>query len=469
MRAKTKDAHKLFLEGSVALSQVEANGIRIDVKYLDHAIEKTGREIAEIEKRMRSDPVYKTWKKRFGDSVKLGSREQLGTVLFDIMEYPCKTRTATGRPSTDGSALDVIDLPFVRDFLRAERLKKAKSTNLEGIRREQVNGFLHPNYNLSSGADDTTGGARSFRGSCSAINFQNLPNRDGELGKLVRDCFIPRKGNRQLAEKDFKGIEVGVSACYNKDPVLIDYVKDKSKDMHRDRSMELFFLKKEEVSKHARHLGKNGFVFPEFYGSFYVDCARNIWEELERRQTKVEGSDETVLQRLRKNGIKELGTCSPELKPRPGTFEHHVKKVEDHFWGELFKEYARWKKEFYATYLRKGWFDYYTGFRVTGYYRRNQVVNYPVQGSAFHCLLWCLIRLIKWLRKYRMSSLIVGQIHDSILDDLDCAETEDVIAKSREIMTEDLPEHWPWIITPMDVDIELCPPGGTWFEKRSIL
>src|SRR4029077_4537362 len=117
--------------------------------------------------------------------------------------------------------------------------------------------------------------------------------------------------------------------------------------------------------------------------------------------------------------IDELGECDPDVyDPRPGTFEEHVKKIERNFWDVRFRGYLDWKRDFYAEYLKRGRFDMLTGFRCEGVFEKNQVVNFPIQGSAFHCLLWALVDLQRWIIKNKMGSLIVGQIHDSMLLDV---------------------------------------------------
>ena len=59
---------------------------------------------------------------------------------------------------------------------------------------------------------------------------------------------------------------------------------------------------------------------------------------------------------------------------------------------------------------------------------KNDVSNYPVQGSAFHCLLWPFIELDKISLKEKWDSRLIGQIHDAMLYDMNPDEREDVIA-----------------------------------------
>jgi DNA polymerase-1 len=471
VKATTADGYRLFHEGSVALAQVEANGIRIDMKYLEHTYYEIGDKCNDLIKALKEDEVWKTWTRRFGSKSTLGNKQQMAAVFFDEKErgglgYTSKGgRTKRGHKA-DEASFDHIDHPFVKTYNRLEKYKKAHNTYLRGMLREVQDGYLHCFFNLAGGgggSEEEKGGAQTYRSSSSHINFQNIPTRLEMLKNIIRRCFIPRKGH-QIVEFDFKGIEVGIAACYHKDPTMIKYVSDKKKDMHRDTGMDLFFLTKEQITGPIRHIAKNKFVFPQFYGDFYVSCTRNIWEEISKTKPKL--SDDTLLiDHLARIGIKDVGACDTESRPIEGTLEYRVKEVEDLFWNERFPVYTQWKKDWWTQYQRTGYFDMYTGFRVGGMYRKNQVINYPVQGAAFHCLLWCLIRLQRWLIKHNMRSKIVGQIHDSLILDIHEDELDEIIAKTQQLMSKDLPAAWDWIIVPLEVEIEVAPPGKSWLDK----
>jgi hypothetical protein len=167
---------------------------------------------------------------------------------------------------------------------------------------------------------------------------------------------------------------------------------------------------------------------------------------------------------LSKKGITELGDCNPKEKPRRGTFEKHISDVQQDFWGRRFKVYDGWKKQWFADYQRNGFIRMKTGFVVSGSYKKNQIINSPVQGAAFHCLLWSLIRLQKQLNKRKMRSLVVGQIHDSVLMDCTPEELDEVIGLAVEIMTKQLREQWKWIVIPLEVEVEAS--DTNWFLKK---
>jgi len=462
MKPMNDKGYKLLHEGSIALSQVETNGMKIDTKYLHRAIANTEHKIEKISYQMRHDKIFKIWKRELGTRTNMGSREQLGRILFSVMGYPCVSRTKTERPKTDEAALGTIDSDFVRNFLRLEKLKKAKTTYLQGILRETTDGYLHPFFNLSM--------VRTYRGSSDHPNFQNIPIRDPKIAKLVRRAFISRP-NCHIVEVDYSGAEICNATCYHRDPRMITYIKDKRKDLHRDMAGECFLLPKKGISKDIRYCGKNMFVFPQFYGDYYINCAKSLWKAIGQMNLRVniKGNENYDLYSwLETQGIYKLGACNPDKSPKEGTFEKHLQEVEDNFWNKLFKVYGQWKKDWYYDYLKKGYFDTLTGFRIEGIYTRNEVINYPVQGSAFHWLLWSLIRIQKLLKKYKMRTLIVGQIHDSIVSDVYRKELRNYLEIVKQVMTIDIRKHWKWIIIPLSIEAEVAPVGGSWYEKKKM-
>jgi len=457
-QATTIDAYKLMHEGVLALAQVEANGMRIDLDYLNNALKENSKKIAILSEEIKSDKVVRIWKKRFGVKTNLDSGDQLGKVLFDNLGYECKEKTDKGKPKTDIESLETLDIPFVKKYLHLKKLKKAQATYLKGIQREVCNGFLHPVFNLHI--------AQTFRSSSDSPNFQNLPIRNPEMAELIRKCFIPRKGGR-IVETDYGGIEVHAAAWYHKDPVMLNYICDPSKDMHRDMAAQCYKLSTKQVTKLIRYCGKNKFVFPQFYGDWYLSCAPALWSSID--QLGLETAKGTPLkEHLAKKGIHDLGSLNPKVSPVKGTFIHHIMEVQEDFWGRRFKVYTEWKNKWWESYRRTGKFQTLTGFEITGWMKRNEVINYPVQGVAFHCLLWSLINLQKQLKKYKMKTKIVGQIHDSIVSDVPDKEFKDYLEISNDVMTKQIVKHWPWIITPLEVEAEASPVDGSWFEKKAI-
>ena len=441
----TADAYRLLHDGSLALAEVEAAGMRVDVDRLDWTIVKADGKIKVLTERLKVDDVWKLWRRRFGERASLGSRPQLGAVLFQEMGHKASAITRTGRAQVDEEALARIDLPFVKLFLKVEKLKKLRSTYLNGVKREVVNGFIHSVFNLHL--------VRSYRGSSDNPNIQNQPVRDPEMGKPIRSCFIPRDGH-VLVEIDYSALEVRIAACYHKDPTMLEYIEDSSKDMHRDMAMQIYKLPQDQVTKQTRFAAKGQFVFASFYGSYYKQTAPGLWGAIEK-DGLVTADGVPLKKWLRGQGIRDLEE-----------FTEHVQEVDQDFWGRRFKVYAQWKLDWFREYQRTGGFQMLTGFRVDGVHKRNDVINYPVQGAAFHVLLWSLIRLVKWLKKHKMRSVVVGQIHDSIVADVHHDELDEYLAAAKRIMTEDVRKAWPWIIIPLETEAEVG--ELNWWEKEKV-
>jgi uracil-DNA glycosylase family 4 len=436
VRNHDKKGFDLFLEGIKELSRIEANGIRVNRNYYERKINHITKKMELLDNKILNSKEVQQWKGDFNHS----SSKQLRELLFDILKVNSVKQTVKGNNSVDIEALENIDLSFVKNILKWRKLKKIKDTYLKGFLREQVEDYLHPSFNLHT--------VSTYRSSSNNPNFQNIPKRDEEAQQITRAGIIPRPG-RQLMEVDYSKIEVCISACYHKDPNMIKEVEDPKTDMHRDTAMELFCIEQPENVENLRYIAKNGFVFPQFYGSYYVDCAKNIWKEI----------DDSVKEHLKKYAIKNYSQ-----------FEKHLQKIEDKFWNKRFRVYQQWKKDIWRDYQQTGYIKTLSGFTCRARMNFKEATNYPIQGSAFHCLLWSLIQINKFLRENNFQTCIVGQIHDSIVFDLVPEEKEELKTVIRKIMTEDIREHWPWIIVPLDIDAEISEIDGNWsmMEKEEI-
>jgi DNA polymerase I-like protein with 3'-5' exonuclease and polymerase domains len=145
------------------------------------------------------------------------------------------------------------------------------------------------------------------------------------------------------------------------------------------------------------------------------------------------------------------------------TFVSHIKSVEDDFWGKRYRTYAQWKKDWYREYLAKGYFYNLTGFLWRGVETRNFIINAPVQGSSFHCLLQSIIDIQKEIEERKMLSRPFMEIHDSLLALVPRAELHEYVGMASEIMTTKLRKKWPWLILDLKVEVEVS--DVSWSDK----
>ena len=449
MKPLSMDGYKLLHDGVLAFADIESTGIRLDVKYLQEQYTKVGDALLNIEREMWRTKEAKEWKRKFGNKTKFTSPAQLSDMLFNQWGYKSTKKTKKGKESADVEVLRRIDSPFTRLLLRHNKLNTVKDTFISNLLNNQLDGFLHPSFNLHT--------VLSYRSSSNGPNFQNQPVRDPEQGTIIRTSFLPLIPEHQIGEIDYKGNEVNSNACYCNDPNLIAYIKDPTKDMHRDSAANAFLLQPEQIGKKIRYVGKNGFTFPEFYGSYYANIAPAMWWAIIKNKL------------VTKDGIPLRDHLRSKKINNLRQFTNHIAEVERHFWEVRFPTYAKWKIDWYEFYLQKGYFDLLSGFRCQGPMRKNEVTNYPGQGTGFHFVLWGMIQIHQWLTNENMESKVLGQIHDSIVFSFCPKELQIVLKKAEQIMCHDIRKHWKWINVPLSIDVEVSPPGKSWNDKQSVI
>jgi uracil-DNA glycosylase family 4 len=441
-----RKAQTLWHKGVLALSDVQENGIGMDSQYYHDQGVKLKKSIDRLHHKVVNGEEAQLFKKESGREMNLRSSKDLKELLFDILKMEPTKFTATNRPSVDKEALAEINIPFTENLTEMRLLDKIRGTYLAQFDREIENGKMHPFFDLHT--------ARTMRGSSSAPNFQNIPVRNELAKKITRSGIIPSPGN-QLCEVDYGSIEVRVAACFTQDPVLVDYVNDPSTCMHRDQAKLIFKMTDKQVttnvdgsSTNLRFYAKNQFVFPEFYGSWYKACTANIWENCFGFSI---------------DGVKVKDHVGMSYQQ----FENHIKKVEDKFW-KRFKVFKEWQESSIQKYKKRGYVEMFFGHRRGGYLTKNKIINTPIQGTAFHLLLWSLVRINEISKKEKWGTKIIGQIHDSILFDLRPEEKDHVFKTVKRVMCEDVREENPWIIVPLEVDFELTGIDRSWYEKKEV-
>jgi DNA polymerase I-like protein with 3'-5' exonuclease and polymerase domains len=471
-----REAYKLLHQGSLALARTERQGIRVDMEYIKNKKEFLTKEVAEEEEKLRKTEFYKEWKKsRGGEEPNYQSQPQLKEFLYKVKGYEPPKYTPKGKQelkeqgssdkgSTDEEALKALNIKALNKILRIKKLKKARDTYLENLEREAVDGYVHPFFNLHL--------ARTYRGSSSMPASQTLPKRNENFARIVRTAIIPRDGN-MLVEADFKSLEIIGAACVSQDPNLLNYLRSGG-DMHKDIAKELFFVPDdktgEEGFSYLRSCVKNAFVFPQFYGSYYFNNARNVCKWLQLPQKRFAPG----------KGVKfGEGTIADHLRSvRTGRFPkgvrnfddlvRHIEDMEQDLWVNRFPTHARWKQKIWEEYRKKGYIESLTGFRFSGLMEPKDTYNYPIQSICFHILLKSLIKADFKMEVEKWNTKIIGQIHDSLFLDVPPNEFDYVIDTIHRITTKRIPNEWPWIIVPLNIDFEASEIDGSWADMYKV-
>jgi len=454
-----REAYQLLHDGILSLAKAERRGIRIDTEYCNQKQKQLTKKISVLEKRFKDTQLYEIWEKTYGDKINTNSNAQLGTILYDKMEItPLKLTKKSKKGATDLEALSSLNIPELLPLLEIRKIKKIRDTYLQAFVREQSENIIHPFFHLHT--------VRTYRSSSDSPNFQNIPNREKLAQRICRKALLPLEGHKFI-EVDFSGIEVAISCCYHKDPKMIEYQTTPGADMHRDMAMQIFRMSNIDADTYDAHAtlrkaAKNGFVFPQFYGDYFLKNALSLcaWTRLptEGKWKKGQGiilpGEHHISDHMIKAEIKSFEE-----------FLEHMKTVERDFWYNRFSVYRQWKEEWWHNYQENGYFNTLTGFRHSDIMEKNEAVNAPIQGTAFHCLLWSFIQLEAIAEKNNWRSKLVGQVHDDMLWDVAPEEENLVIDTTRYITEQKLKEHWNWINIPLKVKADIYDVDAPWLEE----
>ena len=442
MHPNTKQAYELFHKGALAFCNAEQHGLRIDVDYCKQQQQQLSEEIEQAKAEVELTKFGRYWKHIYGTKYNFNSNAQLSHILYDVKKIKPVKLTDKGKGATDEEALSALNIPELAAIIKIRKLLKVRDTYLGAYVREQVNGILHPFFNLHL--------VKTYRSSSSDPNFQNIPKRDERAMRITRDAIFPRKGY-QFVGFDFSGVETRIACAYTGDKKLIyDIIHG---DMHKDMAIELYQL--DSLDKHHpgeskfRQGAKGGFVFPEFYGDYYIHCAPNLIKSAKGAYLKdgtpglVHLSNKGLVKLDKKGNLKNIDK-----------FIQHVKNIEDDFWHVRYKTYTKWKDIAWEKYQKLGYVDLFTGFRCKGLMNKKDVTNYPFQGTAFHCLLRAFIEVDRIATEQHWDSFPVFQVHDEMICDTNPNELEKVAKTMHYVATEWLGEQYTWLNIPLTVEME---------------
>lgn len=426
-----------FTKCSLALSDVENNGFCYDEKVAKEIEKELKGKMDALEQEVLSMKELKKWDKDI--PFRMSAPGDITHVLFNLMKYKCKDENRTeksNRPKSDVDTLSTYNIPIVQKVLEWRKIQKKHATYIKGVLRESCNGKIHAFYNLHT--------VPTFRSSANSPSMHNQPKHDKESLDLVRKSFMPSKGNK-LVEYDYGAQEFRINTCVTKDPNMIKYVTS-GKDPHRGYASKIYLMPVDEVmnnkgvSKDVRYVTKNGFIFPTIYGSYYKNTGVDLYNNV---------TDET------REYLKTKGFTNVDK------FITHVKKIEDDFWEEFSTAHV-YKEKMIKKYNDNGYIVSITGFKYNCPLTINQLLNYPIQGSAFHCLLWTLEKVNTYIKKHGLKSKIIGEIHDSLIVDMVPGEEEKIDYIVWWYGTQKIREVWKWIIVPLVIEKSSSEIDGDW-------
>ncbi|PRY89972.1 DNA polymerase I [Mongoliibacter ruber] len=366
------------------LTEMEFEGVRIDTESLAEMSKELEKESLEIEKR-----VYEL----AGQEFNLSSPKQLGEILFVKLDLdPKAKKTKTGQFATGEEVLSKMaaEHEIARVILEYRQIVKLKSTYVDAL-PTMINpktGRVHTTYNQFVAA---TGRLSSIN-----PNLQNIPIRT-ERGREIRKAFVPRDENHVLLAADYSQIELRIMAAFSKDESMIEAFKN-GRDIHATTAAKIFQVPLDEVTSDMRRKAKTA-----NFGIIYGISAFGLSQRLS----------------IPRSEAKEI--IDAYFKEFPAVKSYMDDCIEK----------AR-KNEFVETLLGRRRYLRDINSRnqtMRGFAERN-AINAPIQGSAADMIKIAMINVHQWMKKEKLKSKMILQVHDELVFD---AVKEEVELLQREI------------------------------------
>ncbi len=351
---------------SAVLADMERRGFMVDREGLAAFSEELGQMCHDY-----AEAIYF----EAGHEFNINSPKQLGEVLFGELKLPVSKKTKTGY-STDAETLEKLR-PYhtiVDRILEYRQVAKLKSTYGDGLLKvADEKGRIHSSFNQTVTA---TG-----RLSSSEPNLQNIPIRT-ELGRRMRQYFIPKNEDYVLVDADYSQIELRLLAAIAGDRNMIEAFAS-GVDIHTATASQVFGVPIEGVTPELRKRAKAvnfGIVYGIGGFSLSEDLGVSKYEADRYIQSYMAGYPQ----------ISEYLTDIVETAKREGFVTTIFGR------RRYIPELSSPKKNIQAF-----------GKRVA--------MNSPIQGAAADIIKIAMIRVDKALRESGLDAELILQVHDELI------------------------------------------------------
>lgn len=415
-KLRLADMEQLYQEVELPLTWVlgrmEMEGVRVDPQRLKAMGEGLAADLEAL-----SQQIYEL----AGTQFNINSPKQLGQVLFEKLKLPVGKRTKTGY-STSIEVLEELaqEHEIAARIIEYRQLAKLKSTYVEGLYPliDPETGKLHTTFNQAVTA---TG-----RLSSTEPNLQNIPVRL-EVGRRIRQVFVPRAPDWVILAADYSQIELRVLAHISGDENLRAAFFE-GQDIHTRTASEVFGVPFAEVTPEMRRRAK-AVNFGIVYGISDFGLAR------------------------------DLGIPREEAKEYIDRYFARYPRVLEYIQEII----ARAKEVGYVTTLlnrRRYLTDLYSANRAVRNFGERTAMNTPIQGSAADIIKLAMLRVDRLLREKQLEAAMILQVHDELIFDVPKDELKVVARLAREAM-----EGAVKLEVPLKVELKY---GPNWYQLEEL-
>ena len=394
------------------LSEMEAEGIKIDTSYL----KKLDKEFEDDLEKLKKE-IFK----KCGEEFNLNSPKQLGEILFDKLKLVSKPKkTKTGQYSTSEEVLSSLanDHRIIENILEWRSLDKLQNTYVKSLPNEVSNltNRVHSSFNQTV---TTTG-----RLSSNNPNLQNIPIRT-DNGQKIRKAFIPRNDDYIIMAADYSQIELRVIASISNEENMIDAFVN-NQDIHTMTASKIYNVDPENVSREQRGNAKT-----VNFGIIYGVSAFGLSQQTDLNRSESKQMIDNYF--LNYPGLKKYMSDQIDFARNNGYVETIMGR----------RRYLQ-NINSQNNMLRSG--------------AERNAINAPIQGSAADIIKIAMININSEFKKQSFKSKMLLQVHDELVFDVHNSEKDriqDIVKTTMESAVK--------LKVPLKIDLEF---GKNWLEAH---
>lgn len=405
------------------LARIEDRGMKIDFKKMMKVKVELEDRIEVIMKKANDYTAVKNTIKHLNENkikskqikhINFNSSKQVQYLLYEELGLPVLNESKkTKLPSTDSNTLELLkDRHPVVDNILKIRSYAYQLTDIDQIKEK-----MRTDYTVYS--DLTQDYVVTGRLSSRNPNLQNIKLGTEDEPSLVKECFISRFEGGEIIQADESQLELRLMGSESKEPKFIMAFKN---------GIDIHGMTAEEINKPRPKAKRINFGSAYGITEYGLSKQLNISVEEAKEVLREYWSKFIFLRKWMKGNVQEA-IENLQVRSKLGRIRHLPDINSSKWW------------------LRES--------------AEKSASNFKIQSLGADITMWCMVEIDIALIECGYKSIVVGQIHDSVIVDAHPDELNQVMCIMKNTMEEGAMGLFTFLTIPLKTDIEI---GERWSE-----